>query len=163
MHRWNDASHIIRRIIMEAYLKGDPHPKTAKVEGNIVTIKHVTEFNNGEKMYMTTKVDLSNETPSAIKINAAYNYLIQVLRPRAIKVVKPKDFDETKAYKPSDYPAGKGGGISAFEQRKQAFMEVGFEEKEAELMAAGNQDAIEKAHATIIRRRNGKDTIVKNV
>uniref|UniRef100_A0A6M3LKA1 Uncharacterized protein n=1 Tax=viral metagenome TaxID=1070528 RepID=A0A6M3LKA1_9ZZZZ len=149
---------------MEKYIQGNTYARTAKVDVNTktITIHHVTDLKDG-KHYMKSVICLDKEGMEHLLVNAAYNDLIQVFRPRALKLLKSTQIDENKVLRPSDYPAGKGGGISAFEQRKQAFMEVGFEEKEAELMAAGNQDAIEKAHATIIRRRNGKDTIVKNV
>ena len=96
---------------MEDYLKGaENQHRTASVKGKVVTLNHVTLFSNGEKKYMKTIVDLSDESEEDIYLNAATNYLIQVLRPRAIKPNKPTEIDESKPMKPCDYPAGKGGG-----------------------------------------------------
>jgi len=96
---------------MEDYLKGaENQHRTASVKGKVVTLNHVTLFDNGEKKYMKTAIDLSGETDEDILLNAATNYLIQVLRPRAIKPNKPTDIDESKSMKPCDYPASKGGG-----------------------------------------------------
>lgn len=96
---------------MEDYLKGaENQHRSASVKGKVVTMNHVTKFGNGEKKYMKTIIDLSNESEGDILLNAATNYLIQVLRPRAIKPSKPADIDETKKMRPCDYPASKGGG-----------------------------------------------------
>ena len=96
---------------MQDYLKGaeDQH-RTSSVKGKVVTLNHVTKFSNGEQKYMTTIVDLSGESEEDIYLNAATNYLIQVLRPRAIKPNKPSEIEEDKAMRPCDYPASKGGG-----------------------------------------------------
>jgi len=90
---------------MKPYLKGESQPRTASVKGDVVTIHHVTKFDNGQEMYMKTLVDLSRETSDDIKKNAAANYLIQVLRTRALKPNKPEAIDEDKAMRPCDYPA----------------------------------------------------------
>ena len=96
---------------MEDYLKGAGNQhRTASVKGKVVTLNHVTQFSNGEKKYMKTIIDLSDESEEDIYLNAATNYLIQVLRPRAIKPNKPTEIDESKPMKPCDYPASKGGG-----------------------------------------------------
>jgi len=96
---------------MEDYLKGaENQHRTASVKGKVVTLNHVTLFSNGEKKYMRTIVDLSDESEEDIYLNAATNYLIQVLRPRAIKPNKPNEIDESKSMKPCDYPVSKGGG-----------------------------------------------------
>ena len=96
---------------MEDYLKGvENQHRTSSVKGKVVTLNHVTKFSNGEQKYMRTVIDLSGETEDDIHLNAATNYLIQVLRPRAIKPNKPTEIEEDKAMKPCDYPASKGGG-----------------------------------------------------
>ena len=94
---------------MEKWQQGVTYARTASVTGKVVTIKHVTLLKDG-KYYMTTKVDLAMESEEDILRNAAYNYLIQDIRPRALKLHKSTEVDESKAYKPSDYPAGRGGG-----------------------------------------------------
>ena len=96
---------------MEDYLKGaENQHRSASVKGKVVTMNHVTKFDNGEQKYMKTVVDLSGETDEDIYLNAATNYLIQVLRPRAIKPNKPSEIKEDVAMRPCDYPASKGGG-----------------------------------------------------
>ena len=98
---------------MEDYLKGAENQHrsaSVDVETMIVTMNHVTQFDNGEKKYMKTIVDLSGETKADILLNAATNYLIQVLRSRAIKPNKPSEIKEDVAMRPCDYPASKGGG-----------------------------------------------------
>ena len=96
---------------MEDYLKGaENQHRTSSVVDQVVTLNHVTKFSNGEQKYMKTVVDLSGETSDDILLNAATNYLIQVLRPRAIKPNKPSEIKEDVAMRPCDYPASKGGG-----------------------------------------------------
>lgn len=108
---------------MEKALQGTTYPRTAKVVGDTVTISHVTQLKDG-KHYMKTIIDLSGEDEDTIKVNAAYNLLIQVLRPRALKPFKSTDIDETKPLRPCDYPASGGGGVDKHERRVRDLMDI---------------------------------------
>ena len=121
---------------MKDYLKGaeDQH-KTASVKGKVVTMNHVTLFDNGEKKYMKTIVDLSNESEEDILLNAATNYLIQVLRPRAIKPKKPTEIDETKVMRPCDFPASKVVGVDKREREVRYWESKGIPRGKAEDIA----------------------------
>ena len=80
---------------MEKHLKGDKnHPRTTVVvEENLVAIKHVTLFDNGEHWYLETTVDMRNCSSEDIQKNAAMNYLIQN-RSKFLKNKLPIDIDE---------------------------------------------------------------------
>ena len=108
---------------MEKAIQGVTYPRTASVTGDVVTIKHVTKLADG-KHYMTTKIDLSGENADEIKKNAAYNMLIQVIRPRALKPNKSTEIDETKTLRPCDYPASGGAGIDKHERRVRDLMDI---------------------------------------
>lgn len=114
------------------------YPRTASIKDNVVTIKHVTKLADGNH-YMTTKVDLSGEDGDDIMVNAAYNYLIQVIRTRALKPHKSTDIDETKVYRPCDYPATGGAGIDARERNIRFMMDeekgMGMSREDAEFFA----------------------------
>lgn len=111
------------------------YPRTASIKDNVVTIKHVTQLLDG-KHYMTTRVDLSGEDGDDIMVNAAYNYLIQDLRPRALKPHKSTDIDENRTYRPCDYPATGGAGIDKRERIIRFFMDtedgMGLDREDAE-------------------------------
>jgi len=100
---------------MEKYLKGEKQHRTTKVdvENKVATISHVTLLDNGEQWYMDTIIDMSEETPEDVLANAAMNYLIQVIRPKGLKVKKASVIDEKKVHKPSDYPSGRGTGVQS--------------------------------------------------
>jgi len=135
---------------MEKVIDGESYARTATVEGDIVTISHVTLLKDG-KFYMSTKVDLSSETEVSKKINAAYNYLIQVIRTRALKPHKSSDIDEDKNYKPCDYP-GNGGGLTTEERNVKFLKEIGLDDDRVRKIMAkpeGLADAINQALATL--------------
>ena len=100
---------------MEKYLKGEKQHRTTKVDETkqIATISHVTLLDNGEQYYMDTIIDMSGESDADILANAAMNYLIQVIRPKGLKVKKASEIDEKKVHKPSDYPSGRGTGVQS--------------------------------------------------
>jgi len=100
---------------MEKYLKGEKQHRTTKidVETKVATISHVTLLDNGEQYYMDTIIDMSGESDADILANAAMNYLIQVIRPKGLKVKKASEIDEKKVHKPSDYPSGRGTGVQS--------------------------------------------------
>ena len=108
---------------MEKVLTGVTYPRTAKVVGDVVTIKHVTQLKDG-KYYMSTPIDLAGEELTEIKRNAAYNYLIQVLRPRTLKTKKSTEIDEAKVLRPCDFPASGGVGIDKTERRVRDLMDI---------------------------------------
>lgn len=131
---------------MEKWTKGMKCPRTVTVAGDMVTIKHVTQLKDG-KFYMKTRVDLSMEKQDDIKINAAYNYLIQDLRPRALKSHKSTDIDENKAYRPIDYPAN-GGGLTTEERNVKFLKDIGLDDERVKKIMArpeGLAEAINKA------------------
>ena len=131
---------------MERWTKGMECPRTVVIEDDVVSIKHVTKLKDG-KFYMTTRVDLSGETSDSIMINAAYNMLIQDLRPRALKVHKSTEIDESKNYKPCDYP-GNGGGLTTEERNVKFLKEIGLDDDRVKRIMSkpeGLADAINKA------------------
>lgn len=135
---------------MDKWIDGESYARTASVEGNIVTINHVTLLKDG-KHYMSTRVDLSNETMDSIKINAAYNYLIQVIRTRALKPHKSSDIDESKNYKPCDYP-GNGGGLTTEERNVRFLKEIGLDDERVKKIMSkpeGLANAINEALAKL--------------
>lgn len=132
---------------MEKWTKGMKCPRSVVVQGQVVKIKHVTQLKDG-KYYMTTIVDLSGESGNDIMINAAYNMLIQDLRPRALKPLKSTEIDETKHLKPCDYP-GNGGGVSHRDVIIRFLTEGGMTKAEAEKVA-DNPKGVE----TILRKNN---------
>ena len=118
---------------MDKWIEGHKYPRTVKIIGRTVEIKHVTQLKDG-KFYMTTKVDLSGETNDEIKVNAAYNMLIQDLRPRALKPHRSTEIDEGKALRPIDYP-GNGGGVSHRDVIVKFLVKGGMTQAEAEAVA----------------------------
>jgi len=132
---------------MEKWHKDGVFPKSATVDGDVVTIKHVTQVKDG-KHYMATRIDLSSETPDSIKTNAAYNYLIQVIRPRVLKVRNSKAINENLNLKPCDYPGNGGGGLTT-EQRNVKFLkEIGLDDDRVRKVMSkpeGLAEAINKA------------------
>ena len=118
---------------MERWLKGMNCPRTVVVTDDIVVIKHVTQLKDG-KFYMTTRVDLSGETSEDIMVNAAYNMLIQDLRPRALKPYRSTEIDETRELRPIDYPAN-GGGVSHRDVIVNFLTKGGMTQAEAEAVA----------------------------
>ena len=94
---------------MEKWVQGVTYARTASVTGDVVTINHVSLLKDG-KHYMQTKVNLANLSKDELKRHAAYNVLIQVIRPRALKPFKSTQIDEAKVLDPCDYPGGHGGG-----------------------------------------------------
>jgi len=134
------------------------YPRTASIKDNVVTIKHVTKLLDGNH-YMTTRVDLSGEDGDDIMVNAAYNYLIQDLRPRALKPHKSTDIDESKPLRPCDYPATGGAGIDKRERSIRVLTEIGVERERAEYLI-DHPDEIkfaldESAVVTKSRKNNG--------
>ena len=109
---------------MEQYLKGEKQHRTTKVDVDkgFATISHVTLLDNGEQWYMDTVIDMSGETDEDILANAAMNYLIQVIRPKGLKVLKASEIDEEKIHKPSDYPSGRGTGVQTPEKATKNFL-----------------------------------------
>ena len=142
---------------MEKWTKGMECPRTVTVDDDIVIIKHVTQLKDG-KFYMTTRVDLSDETDRDIKINAAYNMLIQDLRPRALKPYKSTEIDETKDYKPCDYP-GNGGGLTTEERNVRFLKEIGLDDERVKKVMAkpeGLAEAINRALAELNNKSGPK-------
>lgn len=133
---------------MERWTKGMNCPRTVTVEDDIVMIKHVTQLKDG-KFYMTTRVDLGSETSENIMVNAAYNMLIQDLRPRALKPHKSTEIDEDAALCPCDYPGNGGGGISHREVIVKFLTDGGMTKAEAE-QVADNPKGVE----TVLRKNN---------
>ena len=136
---------------MEKWIKGMKCPRTVVVDDDVVSIKHVTQLKDG-KFYMTTLVDLLDETSESIMINAAYNMLIQDLRPRALKPRKSTEIDERKALKPCDFPGNGGGGLTT-EQRNVKFLkEIGLDDDRVRKVMSkpeGLAEAINRALAEL--------------
>lgn len=114
-------------------LKGEKYSRTASVKDGVVTIKHVSQLADGNH-YMTTKVDMSNLDGDEVLRHAAYNVLIQILRPRALKPFKSNEIDETKIYDPTDYPAKRGGGIDKREASIRTLESIGLNREQAEMV-----------------------------
>lgn len=142
---------------MEKVIKGESYPRTASVdvEAMIVTIKHVSRLVDGDH-YLTTKIGLKGEGMDDILKNAGYNYLIQVVRTRALKPHKASEVDETKVYRPCDYPATGGAGVDKRERSIRVLTEIGVERKRAEYLI-DHPDKIKSAlETTVILRKNDK-------
>lgn len=77
------------------YVEGESVTRETVVNGDMVTINHVTTLKDGSKAIVTSKIDLSKEaiTPDEIKSNAGMNLLIKVFRPRFYRL---HSFDELK-------------------------------------------------------------------
>ena len=132
---------------MEKWIKDMKCPRTVTVEDDIVTIKHVTQLKDG-KFYMTTRVDLGSESSEDIMVNAAYNMLIQDLRPRALKTHKSTEIDESKALRPIDYPGNGGGGLTTEERNVRFLKEIGLDDDRVRKVMSkpeGLAEAINKA------------------
>ena len=135
---------------MERWIKDESYPRTVKVEGDTVIIDHVTLLKDG-KHYMSTRVDMSDETIESKKINAAYNYLIQVIRPRALKKCRSSEIKEGHNYKPSDYPAN-GGGLTTEERNVKFLREIGLDDERVKKVMSkpeGLAEAINRALAEL--------------
>ena len=135
---------------MEKWIEGNTYARTVLVQDDIVLIKHVTLLKDG-KHYMTTRIDLSNESDDDIKVNAAYNMLIQVIRPRALKPHKSTEIDEMKDFRPCDYP-GNGGGLTTEERNVRFLKEIGLDDERVKKIMAkpeGLAEAINRALAEL--------------
>lgn len=138
---------------MKKWTKGMKCPRTVVITDDVVIIRHVTQLKDG-KFYMATKVDLSDETPDNIKVNAAYNMLIQDLRPRALKPHKSTEIDETENLKPCDYP-GNGGGLTTEERNVKFLKEIGLDDDRVRKIMSkpkGLAEAINKALADLTEK-----------
>lgn len=135
---------------MEKYLKGEEQHRvtTVDVEKKLVTIKNVTKLDNNEQWYLETKMDLSGESMDDILANAGMNYLIQVIRPKYIKVRKAKDIDETKVHRPGDYPSGRGTGVQSPVTATKNFLVhvLGKTKEEVEKMTSKEMETVLNKH-----------------
>jgi len=128
-----------KAVLGSVALEGEACAKNARVEGDVVWIDHKTKLKNGQCIYITTGIDLSEETSEDVMINAGYNYLIQCVRPR---VLKGLGTDEALAkhevrIKPSDYPPEKRSKKDPVTDAKDKLMKlsrVEFREYMAEIM-----------------------------
>lgn len=140
---------------MEQYMKGETYNRSMSIVDSIVTINHVSDVKDG-KHYMQTKLDLGDMDGDSIVKHAAMNILIQIIRPRYLKLKKSVDIDESIVHNPLDYPAAKGGGINKREMKIQAYIDVGFSKEDA-FYAADHPEAAKKALNGRVKLRKNKD------
>jgi len=94
---------------IQKYLEGEPVTRETIVNGDMVTINHVTTLKDGSKAVTTTMIDLGPNaiTPEEIKSNAAMNLLIKVFRPRFYRLHSFEEIKnmEDKTFRLADFPA----------------------------------------------------------
>ena len=90
------------------YVEGESVTRETVVNGDMVTINHVTTLKDGSKAIVTSKIDLSEEaiTPDEIKSNAGMNLLIKVFRPRFYRLYSFEELKnmEDKTFRLADFP-----------------------------------------------------------
>lgn len=90
------------------YVEGETVTRETIVNGDMVTISHVTTLKDGSKAIVTSKIDLSKEaiTPDEIKSNAGMNLLIKVFRPRFYRLYSFEELKnmEDRIFRLADFP-----------------------------------------------------------
>ena len=93
---------------IQKYLEGEPVTRETIVNGDMVTINHVTTLKDGSKAIVTSKIDLGEGaiTQDEILSNAGMNLLIKVFRPRFYRLHSFEELKnmEDRIFRLADFP-----------------------------------------------------------
>ena len=136
-------------------IKGETYSRSASVKDGIVTINQVSQLKDGNH-YFPVKIDMTDVDGDEALIHAAYNILIQIIRPRALKNHNSTELNEAKVYKPGDYPATKGGGGISKDEANTRFLEsLGIDRKRAEYLVS-HPDELQGLIGEVTKKTNNK-------